>query len=822
MKFNKNLIWALGIALGAFLIVLGWGSFSDKSKAYNIDDKGQYSMNLEAVNQINKQLDKMLSLCDSTVTAKDLNGLQKKYKGLVLQMPYNDKTEGASYEDIRLVGINTELLSEEERGSIEKSQLISLLQSQKNNLDQQVFNIKLEKDSLKNISIKKITLNVAQTTFETVNVDPKPLKVSFSSSPVYQEGTIYITYKNSIVPLFKKKHNTKINEDSCLYFVSKKDISHTDKVTKKKKHEANLAYLFFLKRQYNTATLLFENNNPKHNRKIDICWTSNDSVKIKFKNNINVTVYQPGEKKAVFTGSEDGTPCSISAEKAATLVVKMDDTDIREIKISPYNPYREYNAEMDYDIFTKQFVKAVGAADETATLDPVIGKYLEGEMVAYRNSKAPAYESMYIDAVVSNGYGEIVAAPYISNAGNNLRPSILESRKPECFKAYCVGSAFKIPVAAACIAAYPKLAKFKNQNEAKNQKLYYIDGNTIHFMEGELDLKNYWGNDKHWQNEGITMDSAIGSSDDVFFPAMMFAAINNGSTDLRKYNIFNVDKDNKKISLNNNDLTNLEDKPFFVNMRSLFKLKLNDAAYTDSTDAPWYYYYRALGKQRQCSFCHEDACLYLPQSYGRNIREMVTWGLGQGSCRLSTMKLCEIYTTCATKRLIRNSFFKLKEQPQAMNGVVNTKNFDSAYNGFLDDWRDAQGMTGDEYTLYPVHNIIVSINQDIKDKNDRLVLLAKTGTPATYYFPGANLYSKPETPWIDQGLYAMVIMTQKTYNQIQNNKKYDPNKVVTIVVRTTLQRKNNDSKNPVVGSGTAISFWTKDRLETVLKLRGII
>jgi len=802
-NYFKRVLYSI---VAVFFFVLVWGVCSDKSKAYNIDENGQYSMNQEAVNQINKQLDKMLSLRDSTVKATNLKGLQKKYKGLVLEMPYNEALQGANYEDIRVVGINTDQLSEEERGYIEKSQLISLLQSQKNNLDQQVFNIKLDKDSEGNISIKRITLNVAQTTFETVNVDPKPLKVSFSSSPVYQKGTTYITYNNSTVPLF----NTK-NKGYYLLSVSEKDIHHTNKAGKK--HEVSLADSLFLNNQCNTAKLRFGKQSQTHTRTIDICKTSNDSVEIRLIDNINAVVYQSGKKTTLVKGSQNGTCVSISAKEAAKVVVKMNDDDIREIKISPDNPYGEYRPQVGYDIFTTQFVKAVGAANETATLDPVTGKYLADEMKAYRKALGTAYNTMNIDAVVSNGYGEIVAAPYISNAGDKLPPNILESRKPEGFKAYCVGSAFKIPIAAACIAAYPNLAQLNTQG------LYYsIDKNTAHFMG--KDMKKWGPDERHWTKEGATMTKAIARSDDVFFPAMMFTAINNNSTDLTTSEIFKISERGVIYIPDNDQIVLEEENPFFVNMHSLLRLKLIDAAYTDSTDAPWYYYYRALG--RQCSFCPDDACLYLPQFYESNIRSQVAWGLGQGSCRMSTLKLCEIFTTIATKRLIQNSFFKLKEhdKPQAMTGIVKTKNFNPAYNGFLDDWKEAQGMKVQGSTLTPVHKLIEDINENIKDKNNKLVLLAKTGTPDNYKFPGANLYSSKSTPWIDQGLYAMVIMTQKTFNQIKKNEPYDPDKVVTIVVRTTLQKENKLPEK--VGSGTARKFWTKDRLATVLKLRGII
>lgn len=796
------------------------------------------------VAKADRLLEELLADCDTTVSAVDLESLNKKYPSLIFALPYamDDATciEGG---DLRLVGINNDKIKDKWKQFYFNSRLQQLLQQQSDNISETYFSIKLRSESKKG----KLDLNV-----KSIKLIPSMFKVALSKDPwtgtiiandnglFNDENSVYLTYGNTVLPLHRNRSVPML--DPLKVYVVGSEL----KLNKRDRH---FNYYDYYQKTYKT------------DRSVSIPLTSDvRSVNFCCKGDMLVIsslyTFKYGRGK-----EQSGRNVRIPIRDGEKLVFydNLNNKKIAEFTVNTHNPAltlssiirsnlgsSRYNiARSQTDLFTQQMIRGLSrhlsnkdsVNDVNITIDPLLSKEFEDDLIkAITEARRGVgdYKSEYDISltIMDLATGNVLASPfYMTRFEKELSDESLQLiTKNVSLRRRYIGSTFKPMLALAAVLSNSDLLSLNTPGMVSIQP--GDESVNFHGRKSKLwasKARSHWG--------GTNFTTFISRSDDVY-PVSLAALAMSQATG----NYGTLSLGEKSVFCMNNGLLYLKKDKLDVNNPFPYWLSQLYAANYDSESSSdlqlWRGLYAGNDVENQESGPFDDCFgidgraksdnyrdrnfgleeispditnLHLNQLYegGEFRTTLVPFVLGQGSNEWNCIKLAEAWCRMIGKRDVRAHFIKHdvvdadriysgeEEMRPSVRGNRTMQQVSATWNQFLEKFEAAQvgSLLGKMKTA--VQNLNSSVGED-------LVLFSKTGTP--------DEYVRNELPMLmasrrglDVGMYTFALVKRSELNKI---KAGQPGKGIVCVVRMNRTYDSRRNKTDGLSSSKARDFFS--------------
>lgn len=796
------------------------------------------------VAKADRLLEELLADCDTTVSAVDLESLNKKYPSLIFALPYamDDATciEGG---DLRLVGINNDKIKDKWKQFYFNSRLQQLLQQQSDNISETYFSIKLRSESKKG----KLDLNV-----KSIKLIPSMFKVALSKDPwtgtiiandnglFNDENSVYLTYGNTVLPLHRNR-SVLMSNPLKVYVVGSE--------LKLNKRDRHFNYYDYYQKTYKT------------DRSVSIPLTS-DVRDVNFCCKGDTLVISSSYTFKYGRGKEQsGDNVRIPIRDGEKLVFydNLNNKKIAEFTVNTHNPAltlssiirsnlgsSRYNiARSQTDLFTQQMIRGLSrhlsnkdsVNDVNITIDPLLSKEFEDDLIkAITEARRGVgdYKSEYDISltIMDLATGNVLASPfYMTRFEKELSDESLQLiTKNVSLRRRYIGSTFKPMLALAAVLSNSDLLSLNTPGMVSIQP-----GDEFVNFHGRK--SKLWASKarSHWRGTNFT--DFISRSDDVYpvslaALAMSQATGNYGTLSLGEKSVFCMNNGLLYLKKDKLDVNN----PFPYWLSQLYVANYNSESSSDLQ--LWSGLYARNDVENQESGPFDDCFgidgsaksdndrdrnfgleeispditnLHLNQLYegGEFRTTLVPFVLGQGSNEWNCIKLAEAWCRMIGKRDVRAHFIKHdvvdaeriysgeEEMRPSVRGNRSMQQVSATWNQFLEKFEAAQvgSLLGEMKTA--VQNLNSSVGED-------LVLFSKTGTP--------DEYVRNELPMLmasrrglDVGMYTFALVKRSELNKI---KAGQPGKGIVCVVRMNRTYDSRRNKTDGLSSSKARDFFS--------------
>lgn len=787
-----------------------------------------------------------------TVFPKSIEELNQRYPRLQFDCANSDGLiQDIHTLDVRLVGIDDSYLKTDVEGNrdlvdfYENSNFQNVLSGQRKHLGIAYFNIifktvsqkdAMGRDTATYVLVDKILINKSmlrlsldkQTWTGTIMAGDNSL---FSESDYY-----YLSWGNNVIPIPRHGNDAqtmlKADLQESLFKLDKRAITSWLPLAQKYKDNRKVTVSFGQNTQRLDRNVTFRIDDHKLNIKTE---------------NINCIVYSTKAKPvrveySSSARSADTFDMDFGGSNSIKLVFwNMDySKKVAEMLLSTYNPLltlsglvrtnegssRYLVSERLVDHFTYQvtheLATELGARSfsDTAqlTLDPVLGLYLQEELVSYAQHLVETFPSLDTTrgcielsvTVMDMATGAVLAMPYYRTGEYLLNREIRLSRKSPAMIRRYIGSTFKPLLTLGVALANPEVLDY-NFNLPNNYNLE--SENNARFFG--FSIKPWQATNTQW-DATMTMRRFLGESNDVYPVALTVYALRSGCPNM--FYSQNDWEDKMYYRSSTDNVFTWSQQPLMVNLDSLYNLPSNyDTEYPDSERIEHYVWRYldsidnskvktdefALGSVRpDAAYLNIKSFDEFPYSVKSNL---VPWVLGQGSNEWSCLKLAEAWCRMLTKRKVKASM--LSTNAQAPMVMFNTDSSQQTWNRFLDIFLSAQSLG----TLQHVNDAITQVNSNLGLERNPLLIFSKTGTPDEYQRKQYKTLSNKKK-WLDIGMFNFGLMRQSEYENVKHGRV---GKGVVFVLRVTYV---SEKGTTAINSDLVKQFYTQDRLTNLYRL----
>lgn len=804
------------------------------------------------------------------VSVRSVADLNKRYPAFEFMLPY-DEAEGSNVEDVRLVGINTEHITDEKlRNFYYNSSLPSLLKKQRANMSERYFSISFTLEKVKaarrgreqhEVRVSRIYMKPDMFKVALENDLWKGAVVSAPNSLFDNCNSLYLVHKEMVMPLACVKRLGNLNMYTTVFGLDNGVFSDS----RGKKFDYYLYYKEAFGKQ------------PKHLRVdvrdgldeeslgwLDIAYKNDDGrnvLQIVPNKDLVCRVAAPGAPLVTINPSEyaGDTGSSVDYKDGMRLLVyDRGGAKLTEFAVLAENPMRLLSAmslsdegysryyanEKNADVLTRQMTKGVcrnmsnsiGVDTVKLTVDPYLGLEFENEMKKYVKAlkESSGFKHMPREqfemsiTIMDMATGNVLASPSVSDRKDPDGTYAMASRNSS-FVRRPIGSTFKPLLTLACVLSNPSLQDLVNTHAKShltgNGQGNFLGHQTKAWVEG------------HWAN-GRNMTQYLAHSDDVY-PVLLAALSLSGKSDkdiLSKINTLPVGGDSyfksSQLVLGNDakDMTDYEMVQMLATLYSVHSFHENHME--EGNNLSLYMWEKMFDRKEYMEDSDEHFGLDEVSPDATNMRydrfkdqlmrgHLVPWVLGQGDNDWSCIKMAEAWTRMLTKKAVKASFVAydsenevpdlvkvVAEKKKEANSSMSAAEVNRAWNNYLDSFRTAQSVSGG--TLYAMHDAVAKMSTNVGRTSDPLLVLSKTGTPDEY----KRLETKQlagNNRYYDVAQFVFSLMPESSYKAL---KKRGDVKGITCVVRITRSYDNKASDNGM-WSSNARNFFSSNpaRLE---------
>ena len=528
---------------------------------------------------------------DTTVEAISVEALNKRYKALEFAVPFEqDRYASIESSNLRLVGIHPEYIKDEDlRRFYYNSRLPQLLERQAENLAENYFNI-----STKNVHPSRKLRednprHVLPVVVNSISLIPSMFKVRMTKAPwkgviegrenalFSEEGTIFLSYGNSVLPI----HNDTVNNmDNIVNFNAilnegillwTKPVRSGQKVSPPEP----IDYYSYYKRTFDCDStphgvcIRLQNTRQSEERAHIIVSYSNGVLKFKHTCGLLVVGKNKSQKIKDITRA-DQRPTEVPFEDGMKILMyTMDHDDLSmklgEITISKENPMRMlsyltqssigvdrfYISDYQTDLFTQQLLQGLSKHFSNRenidtvklTIDPLLSREFEDEIKAYVHSlpnqtavvravhKPKSQKNEQYDmsvTIMDMATGEVLASPFYTTLFDHEdfpEQLKLTARNTSLIRR-SIGSTFKPMEALASVLSMPSLINM-NTAETRRYGTPDFDNERVEFF-GRY-TKPWAEYSKYFWN-GCDFATFLSRSDDVYPVGLVALALSDGSS----------------------------------------------------------------------------------------------------------------------------------------------------------------------------------------------------------------------------------------------------------------------------------------------------
>lgn len=743
------------------------------------------------------------------ICPRSMEELNRKYPALRFALPYHEDSIAASgrASDIRLVDIIADSIKDENlKRFFLNSSLPSLLEKQRAKMGEQMFTISFGPGDY--------------TWIKSIKMIPSLFRVSFVKDPwtgvimaadnaiIGESNHCFISWGKSMMPLrMAPIPNAKGND---FYTTVTADVA-----TQTFLGSGGRAIDYYqISKGYDKGHTLLHIHLGKSD--LQFAYPDSSHLAIRATDSLKCLVYDAKGKKVEISPTEAGGSLKSVAFDEDLKVVAVNingNNKVAEFTVSHHNPtltlsklvnsnkgQERYNVNPTLvDKFTRQVINGLSSTlrntdyQDTVklTLDPLLSRELEKMLKNYYGElkrRLPADQYELSMTVIDMATGNVIAAPFYRSIDEKLPEDVaLGLKSPTLIHRY-VGSAFKPLLALAAVEAVPSLLDLNTVGHYNESGLFY-----------DWNVGNKWAG--NW-NGCSSFSHFLGVSDDVYPVALTVLAMNgeplpgNYTAGGNHFSDSNLFRRGWRLTEKNSNAGVWTNTPLIRNISRLYDVKDNLDVYAEDSLSMTRYIWNNLGLQDSLRFgldiLRPDVTNMRYESlYGGSLRgEIVPWVLGQGNNYWAPMKFAEAWTRMLTKRQVNVSIVQSaapKELPSLVN-TIGTREANATWNRFLDMLAAAQRVSGGNGgTLRPMWDVVTSFNNEMNDTTQRLVLLAKTGTPENYEMSETRSINNRKQ-WVDVGLYCMGLMTQSSFRQVKGGDH--PHGVMTIIQIVRIDHRN--------------------------------
>lgn len=767
---------------------------------------------------------------------QNLAELNRKYGGLILEMPYNYYEQaGGRLTDIRLVGIRPDSIRDESlRTFYYNSDLPQLLQKQRQHIGERIFNIRFDEGGL---AIKSIELVPAMFKL-SLGKDPWRGTVMGADGSLFSERDhCFLSWGTNVLPLRRGGRGTGLFIVNAN--IEKKRFEHNNK-------PLDLYDCYRLCRDCEPKLVI---NLGDNGNCLKIEYLNTHQVRVKAEGTIScITLDSIGQQqKTTFSEAADHGDVH-EFHNDLKLIVTTSGHKLTEFVLSHRNPMlclstlvnsnegkSRYTAGTDFtDRFTQQIIgglsntlRNVAFADTIRlSIDPLMSKIFEGELEQYCEQTLKRDPTIGVRkddqwelsmTVMDMATGNIVASPYYRSHDRGVNPDIALSRKNPALLRRYVGSAFKPLLTLAAMQAVPALATLNTTG-----KYSLVPGSIQTDSKGKptKGRARFYGTEvdawslkypSFWSGSASVGDY-LAKSDDVYPVALAVMSMIGKDGSQPTYDFGQLSIFDSQLRIKQKEQMNWNELALIKNLSLLYDLKSYNTLYAADSLNMTYYFWRHLHLADEYQFGLDQINPDITVMYYQNFFQpphrlntnLVPWVLGQGTNEWNCVKLAEAWTRMITKRAVKASFVESAENAPSLVSALNAEGYSNAngvWNQFLDQLHYAQLHSP---------NLLSPMNETVNRLDRNLVLLSKTGTP--------NNYQRQEWKtldgrrhWLDIGLYCMALMTEPSYQAVKQNQPARGLMCVIRITRITSHRPTVDG----VSSTHARNFFSANpqRLE---------
>ena len=520
------------------------------------------------------------ALVDTAVEAITIDALNKKYKALEFALPFGE--EGNAYiesSNLRLVGIHPEYIKDENlRRFYYNSRLPQLLEQQAEHLGENFFNIRCKghrpsKDLRADNPDRKLPIDV-----ESISLIPSMFKVKMMKTPwtgviegnesciFDEEGTIYLSYGNSVLPIHNDSVINQTNPINFNAIMNEGILLWTRPVAsgEKEKKPESIDYYQYYKSAFegkgtsHAVNIKMQDTRESAERAYLTLSYSNGKLRLSHSCGVMVVGSKQSQKlMSNIKGSqrhevpfEDGMKILMYTESENDLSMKLG-----EITLFKDNPMqmlsyltqssigvdRFYISDYQTDLFTQQLLQGLSqhlsnrenVDTVKLTIDPLLSREFENEIKDYvaqiretiKNSKPASQVKEQYDmsvTIMDMATGEVLATPFYTTLfDNNDFPEMLKlTTRNAALTRRSVGSTFKPMVALPAVLTIPSLINMNTSSPSRYSANF--KKNTATFFGRQT---HSWAekSESHWRGCGFAQ--FLNRSDDVYPVALAALAL---------------------------------------------------------------------------------------------------------------------------------------------------------------------------------------------------------------------------------------------------------------------------------------------------------
>lgn len=759
-------------------------------------------------------------------TPQTLQQLNRKYGALSFELPYNyQEAAGGRASDIRLVRINPDSIrSASLRQFYYNSDLPALLEKQRQNLGERIFNIKFERGGLE---IKSIRLMPSMFKL-ALEKDPWQGSIMARENSLFPESSYcFLTWGMNMLPI---RQNSKSNGD----FIITADLDG-----KRFRRLGKTVDYYDCWKHYQSDSTKLIINLGKNGNCLKLEYIAPTKVRIKAEGSISCsTLDSIGQvHHTAFSEAGKGGEVHDFRNDLKLIVTDTQGAKITEFVLTHHNPMlnlsmvistdagkMRYFENRDFtDRFTQQIIRGLSSSMRNTlfrdtvqlSIDPLLSVAFEQELRNYCENvlrKAPDIHASPADqwelsmTVMDMATGQVIAAPYYRTEDSQVDYEVSIGRKNPALLRRYVGSAFKPLLALAAVQSQPALMSLSTIGK------YSLDGASIQlgkdgrprsgkarFYGTEIDA---WALSQKTRGFWVgcpSMGQFLAHSDDVYPVALSVLSLAGQDGKQSTYDFSRSSAFSSKLLLEKDpDRVNWTEQPLIKNLGILYDLKSYNDLYADDSLKMSHYIWRSLPLQGEDQFGLDNinpdvTVMHYQKLYDQPHKlktNLVPWILGQGTNEWNCVKLAEAWTRMLTKREVRASFIdKTTQSPTLVKPLKSNLNPDpnDVWNQFLDALLYAQSHSPG--LLTPMDNAVKKLGHD-------MLLFSKTGTP--------NNYDRPEwktldgrSHWLDVGLYCMGLMPSASYQQVRQQGEASGVVCILRITRITRQKPSDDGVSSI-------------------------
>lgn len=658
-RWKKVLIFWVGPALLVLAIGLScFKQYTDLGRAADNDVYDPQENGVGFVSKANQVLSLLLSpeCIDSNYVAISLDSLNKRYKALEFALPFGE--EGNAFiesSNLRLVGIHPEYIKDENlRRFYYNSRLPQLLERQAEHLGENYFNIRCKSELHYKGSSSSNPHRLMPINIESITLIPSMFKVKMMKTPwtgviegmadclFSEEGTIYLTYGNSVLPIHRDSVFNETNPINFNAIMNEGILLWTRPVNSgQKTHSPEpIDYYSYYKKAFDdhgrshNVRIRFQNSREENNKNavnMTLAY-SHDSLRIT--HDCGLWVVGKGEPRKFKNNVRGGETHTVPFEDGMKILMyTMEENDLSmklgEITLSKENPMhmlsyltqssigvdRFFISDYQTDLFTQQLLQGLSQHLSNRenidtvklSIDPLLSREFEHEIKAYvealgktiSKSKPEFQKNEQYDmsvTIMDLATGEVLATPFYTTLFDKEDfPEVLKlTTRNTALCRRSVGSAFKPMEALAAVLAVPSLIDLDTSNPKRYANPVFKD--SVHKGRGEVIFfgrkTEPWAKKYEYFWNGCDFTTFLSRSDDVYPVSLVALALSDenvsGSTTtlcIDDEQSYFTTKDNKGYLRFKNEGNNGEkllspaNQPFISNMSVLYKVN-----YAESSD----------------------------------------------------------------------------------------------------------------------------------------------------------------------------------------------------------------------------------------------